>query len=104
MKQSQIGTFKTISLIGIIIVALCAWTCKKSDTVTPTPEPVIEEPTVSGEYNNETTGIKTSFEVNDLIYGKVTGKIADSRPYDGFVGMGIALYDGDKRVFVGNLP
>jgi len=39
--------------------------CKKNDTIEP--EPVNNNPTVSGEYNNETTGDKLILEVNDMI-------------------------------------
>ena len=94
--------FKTISHIGIIIATMLLsllmllWSCKKNETVEP--EPLIEKPTVSGEYDNLTTGINTTFEINDTIYAKGTGKIAESRPWDGFTKMGIALYDGSTRI------
>jgi len=88
---------KKILASALIIGLSLIGACKKSEVVEEPP--VNNKPTISGEYNNETTGDKLILEVNDMIYAKGIGKIAASRPYDGFTGMGIALYDDDKRVF-----
>ena len=96
-KEVLIKKIIIISIMGLFFVlSISNSACKKSETIEP--EPVNNEPAITYEYDNLTTGDKTTFEINDMIYAKGTGKIADSRPYDSFVEMGVGLYDGTKRI------